>query len=685
MSHARHSWEAVDPFVAVESSVDDSASDVGSARSLCSSDDEHIAEPTPGDELVGFCKVLLWSRTLNAREFCTIMYWAGKAGVAEAVPLGYNPDAASGNFARHLRATQSTLGVIGAPERLYTVRVPGHSKTQLGRTVHDVTVYAPHEIILDEIVGAGADYLVREAVYNQDLPPCYYDHPVVTQHRSEVVWPFSLYVDAVPYSHTDSVIGWWMVNEVTASRYLFCTLRKKLFCKCGCRGWCTLYTIFRLIRWSVDAMASATWPSLRHDGSPWLPRDSARAGVAGQPLKARCALLFVKGDWAEYSTTLGLASWTDAIRPCFKRNASRHSFMDASEAGPLNFPARENREGDYRAACARCERWVTISAAQHATLVGLLVYDRRADGSHGRTLLRDVPELGLLARDRLEPSPELHDVGLFELLTHFPRRVLWWRPSLETLSRHANPMFAQELGTDPSRCLVIDALHAVNLGIMHVFARHAVWYLLLSGVYGGHGNQDERLQTACLVFRHELMTWYGRRQRERPHEQLTRLSDFSLKTVGEPAKRKLKTKGAETYGLLLFLGDELERRASVLGDACSCLAQASRALERFVAIQNEAGTVMTMSETQACWDALGAHYALTASLDDFDTPKRHLVLHMLRMIPTAGNPRRYACWLDESLNRLLKASCRTISQATFDTSVLTAMRELLRGGTKRKA
>ena len=115
MSHARHSWEAVGPFVAVESSVDDSASDVGSARSLCSSDDEHIAEPTPGDELVGFCKVLLWSRTLNAREFCTIMYWAGKAGVAEAVPLGYNPDAASGNFARRLRATQSTLGVIGAP------------------------------------------------------------------------------------------------------------------------------------------------------------------------------------------------------------------------------------------------------------------------------------------------------------------------------------------------------------------------------------------------------------------------------------------------------------------------------------------------------------------------------------------------------------------------------------------
>ena len=155
--------------------------------------------------------------------------------------------------------------------------------------------------------------------------------------------------------------------------------------------------------------------------------------------------------------------------------------------------------------------------------------------------------------------------------------------------------------------------------------------------------------------------------------------------MGEPAKRKLNTKGAETYGLLLFLGDELERRARVLGDACSCLAQASRALERFVAIQNEAGTVMTMSETQACWDALGAHYALTASLDDFDTPKRHLVLHMLRMIPTAGSPRRYACWLDESLNRLLKASCRTISQATFDTSVLTAMRELLRGGTKRKA
>jgi hypothetical protein len=213
------------------------------------------------------------------------MYWAGKAGVAEAVPLGLQPDAPYGKFARHLRTPQSTLGVVGAPERFfYTVRVPGHSKTQFGRTVHDVTVYAPHEIILDEIVGAGAEHLVQTAVYNQDLPPCYYDHPIVARRLGEVVWPFSLYVDAAPYSHTDSVIGWWMVNEVTASRFLFCTLRKKLLCKCGCKCWCTLYPIFRLIRWSLDAMASATWPSLRHDGCPWLPRDSARAGMARQPL-----------------------------------------------------------------------------------------------------------------------------------------------------------------------------------------------------------------------------------------------------------------------------------------------------------------------------------------------------------------------------------------------------------------
>jgi hypothetical protein len=62
------------------------------------------------------------------------------------------------------------------------------------------------------------------------------------------------------------------------------------------------------------------------------------------------------------------------------------------------------------------------------------------------------------------------------------------------------------------------------------------------------------LQHACLVLRHELMTWYGRRHREHPHEQLTRLSAFSLKTVGEPGRRKLKAKGAKTYGLRLFLG-----------------------------------------------------------------------------------------------------------------------------------
>ena len=76
------------------------------------------------------------------------------------------------------------------------------------------------------------------------------------------------------------------------------------------------------------------------------------------------------------------------------------------------------------------------------------------------------------------------------------------------------------------------------------------------------------------------------------------------------------------------------------------------------------------------------HVALVAPFDVY-TPKHHLLFHLVHGSSFHGNPRAYANWEDESLNRLLKATCRDVSQMSFDASVLARVRELLRRGQKR--
>jgi hypothetical protein len=68
--------------------------------------------------------------------------------------------------------------------------------------------------------------------------------------------------------------------------------------------------------------------------------------------------------------------------------------------------------------------------------------------------------------------------------------------------------------------------------------------------------------------------------------------------------------------------------------------------------------------------------------EDCFKPKHHMMWHLIYNIAEHGNPKSYATWKDESLNKQLKAVCRFTSQLTFENSVLTRMQELL--GTKKR-
>ena len=129
--------------------------------------------------------------------------------------------------------------------------------------------------------------------------------------------PLALYMDGVQYSLVDRAVGIWMINLLTQCRHLIGVIRKKLICKCGCRGWRTFWPVLRFLRWSAMAMAEGAHPLARHDGSPFLDTEEQRRLVAGNPLSMPGVVLCLKGDWAEFCERFGLPSPSSGLRPCF--------------------------------------------------------------------------------------------------------------------------------------------------------------------------------------------------------------------------------------------------------------------------------------------------------------------------------------------------------------------------------
>ena len=199
----------------------------------------------------------------------------------------------------------------------------------------------------------------------------------------------------------------------------------------------------------------------------------------------------------------------------------------------------------------------------------------------------------------------------------------------------------------------------------------------MSGIYGSAGTADENLAVAILSMRAALMSWYKARHAENPSECLTRVADFSAKTVGNASKQVLKTKGAETYGILMFSLFILNKYGARIGPQWQRLLKAGKCLADIVKIWQEHDWIIPKAKRAEMMKLYCEHIALMVIFACF-VPKHHLVFHLLHNAKYHGNPARYSTWLDESLNKLLKAACKNACSARFDPSALLRMRKLLK-------
>jgi hypothetical protein len=238
---------------------------------------------------------------LTAKSTCILAHWAHKAGAAGPVgALAFRPQAPTGHYQRHLDRAAGFRD-----QDYYKLSVPTYAKRTKDsqqRVPLQISVLPPHECVNSEFCeDPGLQRKAQVAAW----PAAFGEHPVAKRAGGPVV-PLALYLDGAQYSKVGaSVLVFVVVNMLTGTKHLISTLNKRLLCRCGCRGWCTLRPIMQFLAWSFGALACGAYPTTQHEGEPW-PEDSLRASLGGSPLACgTCAVQQVRGDWAEFAHSLG--------------------------------------------------------------------------------------------------------------------------------------------------------------------------------------------------------------------------------------------------------------------------------------------------------------------------------------------------------------------------------------------
>ena len=545
-----------------------------------------------GQEFVDMLMDLKTKGRLSARDVCVLSFFATRAGcVGPAKEVAHRPDAQTGHFQRHL---DTLFPPSEAMTHQYILQVPAYDKYSLGRTTIPVPVLPLHEVLHEELCDAqDVATSFRKTVREGKMPPSYTQHRIVRGAvGDEIVWPIALYLDGVPFQKRDGLLALYVFCLPTGTRHLCAVMRKSQMCRCGCCGWCSIWELMSFLDWSLSALAKGRLPSSRHDGPNWAPTDDGRAAKAGtRAIKA--VVVQLKGDWAEFVNTLGLASWRSVLNPCFCCTSTRDELSNIADfvRGKSPYPARG--PSDYEQACRNCEILVRIPDARTQTLVATdLFYDLRKGGFRGRALKSDLPELNLQIGDRLEPSAYLRDISKFEALAP-PFLVLFWRQSAATFATHRNPLMSPTTGIS-IRTIALDTLHTNHLGVYKAFCCKALWSLIVADVWNtGATNRDHLIETSVLRCRAELFEWYRRQRVLHADQQIQQLQDLRSTMLGTERHPALSTKAAETGSLLGFCQWMVGRHYDKLGPEGHSLAQVGNALVACRAVMATSEQVMT--------------------------------------------------------------------------------------------
>ena len=241
---------------------------------------------TPEEAGVEFVNLLVALKRrgaiVTATQVCQLCSWAAKAEIkGPAKQLALQPSAPTGHFSRKFDT------YAGAPEdeEHYHIDVVSYNRADATRSTLSLPTVPAHEALVEEMGRTPNMYaMLAETSRLGLLPRCYYDHKLAKRAEDVIVLPLCLYVDGIQYTDRDNLISFYVHNVATDCRHLVVAIRKNDVCKCGCKGWCSIWGIHTFLRWTFRALAAGVWPDRKHDGHEWTDDYQFRASFANAPL-----------------------------------------------------------------------------------------------------------------------------------------------------------------------------------------------------------------------------------------------------------------------------------------------------------------------------------------------------------------------------------------------------------------
>eukprot|EP00971_Amphidinium_carterae_P352684 6492702-Amphidinium_carterae.1 len=489
-------------------------------------------------------KAYVRKEPMNAFLLCQICQHASDAGA-----IGLEQLMRSASSTHHTTKLDEYLKNECGPHafEFYSPLVPQTVKTKGKHRVREVLpmdLLPPHQLVggynAQEVEEVLAN--LRSALRHKALPECFWHHPLVIANPTEVskLVPFYVFMDGVSYAKRQSVLALTFCPVLGgAPRKVSLVLKKSKACCCGCQGgWCTLFTLFQVMRWSLKSLAEGLWPARDHLCNPL---EGFHGNMAGQRLPFRGLVLQIRSDWSEYSSHFGLSQWNSKVGPCFLCKcglSTMLSFDSILESGLTMAGWEVKTHGDFEEACSKCEVLVeNYTEKEKEEICAGLKADKRKSGKKGMILSVAIPNLSLTAGLRLEPSAHLPDWSI--LYSTKPQSILFWQKSLEVGVRHRNPLL------DPSLGLIA----------------HCLWRILRTNMFGSTAMHEEtRREETLQKLEERLFAWYKGPGKS---PTLSKIDALNVRSIGKAEAPCLHYKAAESLGLLRWLNYELPKLSDI--------------------------------------------------------------------------------------------------------------------------
>ena len=288
---------------------------------------------------------LFTQNKFSAPETVALLQKAAKAGTP-----GMGSFARLAGGGKHMknahRDVMRTLLRGASGPSLYWAQVPLWNDEDLVAVPLPLPFLLPHEIFAHYLKSVD---LATVRDMSPELAKIVKDYCKQLKLEANTFVPLGLHADGVPHQKGKSidVFHWNFLGQPGSQRILSTVVASAFVCQCGCQGRHTLDAVMSVLCWSFRAIIMGTYPTTRHDGTPFSsPQDKERSSLTGS-LGGHGGLLQVRGDWSYYKRLFSFPGWQHKLI-CWKCQASREGDCPFTDfGGAAAWRTHRYKDGDF--------------------------------------------------------------------------------------------------------------------------------------------------------------------------------------------------------------------------------------------------------------------------------------------------------------------------------------------------